>query len=193
MKKKNAVRSHPHVLITHTLVITQVQHKQGIFMLTQRTEMQQGCLFISKHTGLGKFCFKEKKPKQTKSATVRGKCNRRKAREGYSHGWSIQQGCPSPAQVQRLQFGGLSTAVLQSGMNESIKTSHQKQIPQGVTLAGLHNVTKLLEGRPFVREQQAQAACVGYDALAHAHDFPFLFSLLWVLEDWFKNQILPSF
>lgn len=193
MKKKNAVRSHPHVLITHTLVITQVQHKQGIFMLTQRTEMQQGCLFISKHTGLGKFCFKEKKPKQTKSATVRGKCNRRKAREGYSHGWSIQQGCPSPAQVQRLQFGGLSTAVLQSGMNESIKTSHQKQIPQGVTLAGLHDVTKLLEGRPFVREQQAQAACVGYDAHAHAHDFPFLFSLLWVLEDWFKNQILPSF
>lgn len=42
-------------------------------MLTQRTGTQLSCLFISKHTELGKFCVEEEEESQTnkKGETVK--------------------------------------------------------------------------------------------------------------------------
>lgn len=76
-------------------------------MLTQRTEMQLSCLFISKHTGLEKFCFKEKKTtNQTKSDAVRGECKGRKARESYTHGRS-SKAAPLQPKFKGCSFGDL--------------------------------------------------------------------------------------
>lgn len=60
------MRSHPHILITNSLVIIQAKQNKGIFLLTQRMGTQLSRVFISKFIELGNLCSAKKKERNCK-------------------------------------------------------------------------------------------------------------------------------
>lgn len=75
--EKIAVRSHPHVLITNSLVIIQAKHRTGEFSYWhKRMGTQLSCVLISKHTKLGNFCSAWKKERNWKEIRAERGCIR---------------------------------------------------------------------------------------------------------------------